>query len=67
MKALITGADGFIGSTLTELLFSKGYEIKALAQYNSFNSWGWLENIECKDDIEVISGDHTSEETFEEF
>ena len=57
MKALITGADGFIGSHLTELLFSKGYKIKALAQYNSFNSWGWLENVECKDEIEIISGD----------
>lgn len=57
MKALITGADGFIGSHLTELLFSEGYEIKALAQYNSFNSWGWLESVKCKDDIEIISGD----------
>ena len=57
MKVLITGADGFIGSHLTELLFSEGHEIKALAQYNSFNSWGWLESVECKDEIEIISGD----------
>jgi NAD dependent epimerase/dehydratase len=56
-KILITGADGFIGSHLTELLFAKGYEIRALAQYNSFNNWGWLESTSCKDEIEIISGD----------
>ena len=38
-KVLITGADGFIGSHLTELLISKGYQVKALSQYNSFNNW----------------------------
>ncbi len=37
---LVTGADGFIGSHLTELLLSQGYRVRALAQYNSFNSWG---------------------------
>ena len=37
---LVTGADGFIGSHLTELLLSLGYRVRALAQYNSFNSWG---------------------------
>lgn len=56
-KILITGADGFIGSHLTELLFAKGYEVIALAQYNSFNNWGWLESIGCKDEIKIISGD----------
>jgi len=56
-KVLITGADGFIGSHLTEMLVSYGYEVKALAQYNSFNNWGWLENISCKKDIEIVSGD----------
>jgi len=56
-KVLITGADGFIGSHLTELLFKKGCKVKALSQYNSFNNWGWLENIDCKDKVEVISGD----------
>lgn len=56
-KVLITGADGFIGSHLTEMLVSYGYEVKALAQYNSFNNWGWLENISCKEDIEIVSGD----------
>ena len=54
---LITGADGFIGSHLTEHLFSQGYNITALSYYNSFNHWGWLENINCKNDIEVLSGD----------
>jgi NAD dependent epimerase/dehydratase len=57
MKVLVTGADGFIGSHLTELLVSKGYEVKALSQYNSFNNWGWLEHVNCKEDIELITGD----------
>ena len=56
-KALITGADGFIGSHLTEMLVAKGYQFKALAQYNSFNNWGWLEDISCMDQIEVLAGD----------
>jgi len=56
-KALITGADGFIGSHLTELLLEKGYKVKALAQYNSFNSWGWIEDIPNNKNLEVISGD----------
>jgi NAD dependent epimerase/dehydratase len=54
---LITGADGFIGSHLTEMLVSKGYQVKALSQYNSFNNWGWLEDVNCKDKIEVLTGD----------
>ena len=58
MKAiLITGADGFIGSHLTELLVREGYKVKALSQYNSFNHWGWLESVECRNEIEVVSGD----------
>ncbi len=56
-KVLITGADGFIGSHLTERLVREGAIVKALSQYNSFNSWGWLEDVDCKDDIEVLSGD----------
>jgi NAD dependent epimerase/dehydratase len=57
MKALVTGADGFIGSHLTEMLVAKGYQVKALSQYNSFNNWGWLNNVNCLDKIEIISGD----------
>jgi len=57
MKALVTGADGFIGSHLTELLVVNGYQVRALSQYNSFNNWGWLEDINCKDQIEVLTGD----------
>jgi len=56
-KILVTGADGFIGSHLTETLSAKGYKVKALSQYNSFNNWGWLEQVNCKNDIEILSGD----------
>lgn len=54
---LVTGGDGFIGSHLTELLVKEGYQVKALSQYNSFNHWGWLEDIHCRSEIEVLSGD----------
>ena len=54
---LVTGADGFIGSHLTEMLVKKGYKVKALSYYNSFNNWGWLEDIDCLKDIEVLTGD----------
>lgn len=54
---LITGADGFIGSHLTELLVREGFKVKALSQYNSFNYWGWLEDVDCRDQIEVLNGD----------
>lgn len=56
-RVLITGADGFIGSHLTETLVKEGAKVKALSQYNSFNNWGWLEDVDCKDDIEVLCGD----------
>lgn len=56
-KILVTGADGFIGSHLTEMLVHKGADVLALSQYNSFNNWGWLEDIACKDDVEIASGD----------
>ena len=53
---LVTGADGFIGSHLTELLLSEGYNVRALAQYNSFNNWGWLEQVSSPR-LEVVCGD----------
>jgi len=56
-RVLVTGADGFIGSHLTEMLMDKGYKVTALAQYNSFNDWGWLDKISCKESVEVITGD----------
>lgn len=56
-KVLVTGADGFIGSHLTEMLLQKGYSVRALSQYNSFNFWGWLEDIGTHANLEVISGD----------
>lgn len=54
---LVTGADGFIGSHLVELLVREGFKVKALSQYNSFNHWGWLEDVSCREDIEVVCGD----------
>jgi len=56
-KILITGADGFIGSHLTEMLVKRGAKVKALSYYNSFNYWGWLEALDCLGEIEVVSGD----------
>lgn len=55
-KVLVTGADGFIGSHLTEALLSAGYQVRALSYYNSFNDWGWLEGMN-NPDLEVVSGD----------
>ncbi|MFZ5906253.1 MAG: NAD-dependent 4,6-dehydratase LegB [Nitrospirota bacterium] len=54
---LVTGADGFIGSHLTEALVKKGCKVKALSFYNSFNTWGWLEDTDCLKKIEVLTGD----------
>jgi len=56
-RVLVTGADGFIGSHLTEMLVLRGAKVRALTQYNSFNHWGWLEDAACLDSIEVVSGD----------
>ena len=56
-QVLVTGADGFIGSHLTEMLVKQGYQVKALSQYNSFNNWGWLEDINCLNQIELLTGD----------
>lgn len=58
-KILVTGADGFIGSHLTEQLVREGYDVKAFVLYNSFNSWGWLDETpaEIKQEMEVFAGD----------
>jgi NAD dependent epimerase/dehydratase len=56
-KILITGAGGFIGSHLTELLVEKGFEVKAFVHYNSQGDWGWLENSKVKSNIEIVLGD----------
>lgn len=56
-RVLVTGADGFIGSHLTEMLVREGYQVRALALYNSFNDWGWLETIKDLDKVEVVTGD----------
>jgi dTDP-glucose 4,6-dehydratase len=59
MKILVTGADGFIGSHLTEALVRSGHRVRAFVLYNSFNSWGWLDH--CGSDVrggfEVFAGD----------
>lgn len=59
MKVLVTGADGFIGSHLTEELVKKGYNVKAFSYYNSFNRWGWLDTLpkDIMKDVEVFTGD----------
>jgi NAD dependent epimerase/dehydratase len=56
-RVLVTGADGFIGSHLVEMLVEKNAEVTALSYYNSFNNWGWLEQVGCKEKIKIISGD----------
>lgn len=58
-RVLVTGADGFIGSHLTESLLEKGYEVKAFVYYNSFGKWGWLDSLpkETLDAVEVFAGD----------
>jgi NAD dependent epimerase/dehydratase len=56
-RVLVTGADGFIGSHLVEMLVEKNAKVTALSYYNSFNNWGWLEEVGCKDKIKIISGD----------
>lgn len=56
-RVLVTGADGFIGSHLVEMLVKKGAKVKALALYNSFNNWGWLDELENLKDIQVVTGD----------
>jgi NAD dependent epimerase/dehydratase len=55
-KVLVTGADGFIGSHLSEMLLKRGYAVRALSYYNSFNYWGWLDGIQHPN-LEVITGD----------
>jgi NAD dependent epimerase/dehydratase len=58
-KILVTGADGFIGSHLTEFLMSKGCEVRAFSCYNSFGTWGWLDSLpaETKNNLDVFMGD----------
>jgi NAD dependent epimerase/dehydratase len=57
LNVLVTGADGFIGSHLVEMLCANEAKVKALAQYNSFGKWGWLDDINCKDKVEIHTGD----------
>ncbi len=56
-KILVTGADGFIGSHLSEYLVQQGYSVKSFVYYNSFNSWGWLDNSPYTKDMEIFAGD----------
>ncbi|CAI8998741.1 NAD dependent epimerase/dehydratase, LLPSF_EDH_00030 family [Brevibacillus sp. IT-7CA2] len=58
-KILVTGADGFIGSHLTEELIRQGNDVKAFVYYNSFNSWGWLDHSpkDIQSSLDVFSGD----------
>ena len=58
-KILVTGADGFIGSHLTELLLRRGYDVRPFVLYNSFNSCGWLDELpeELRSELDVFAGD----------
>ena len=58
-KVLVTGAEGFIGSHLTELLVNEGFDVRAMVQYNSFNNWGWIDTFsdETKSKLEIFLGD----------
>ena len=56
-SVLITGADGFIGSRLVEELVARGARVTALVLYNSFNYWGWLEDVPVLDQVRVVTGD----------
>ena len=55
-KVLVTGADGFIGSHLTQALLAQGCRVRALCIYNSFNSWGWLDDVRHPN-LEIVTGD----------
>ena len=59
MKILVTGADGFIGSHVVETLVKSGHEVRAFVLYNSFNSWGWLDESDkaIRDSIDIFAGD----------
>ena len=58
-KILVTGAEGFIGSHLTELLVKEGYDVRAMVQYNSFNNWGWIDTFddEINNKLDIFLGD----------
>ncbi|WP_459129346.1 NAD-dependent 4,6-dehydratase LegB [Guggenheimella bovis] len=58
-RVLVTGSDGFIGSHLVERLVEEGYDVRAFVYYNSFNSWGWIEDLpkDMQKEIEIFSGD----------
>ena len=56
-KVLVTGAGGFIGSHLTEMLVHSGHDVRAFVHYNSVGSWGWLDTSEIADAVEILSGD----------
>lgn len=59
MKILVTGADGFIGSHVVETLVKSGHEVRAFVLYNSFNSWGWLDESDkaIRDSVDIFAGD----------
>ena len=67
MVIAVTGSEGFIGSHLVERLLASGHSVRALVQYNSFNSVGWLEESEKVDGLEIVFGDVRDSEQMNTF
>lgn len=67
MKVLVTGSEGFIGSHLIEELLKKNFKVRAMVLYNSFNSWGWLENLRYRKNrkLEIVLGDIRDKEVID--
>ena len=66
-KILVTGSEGFIGSHLVEQLLSKNYKVRAMVMYNSFSSFGWLEQIKKnKKNLEIAFGDVSSYDSIQD-
>ena len=62
-SVLVTGAGGFVGSHVTNRLVKMGAKVRGFVRYNALGTWGWLDDSEVRDDIEVIAGDIVDRDT----